>query len=151
MQLVYEIAIGAWSMVSVGLAIWTYSDAWLLAFSRGWSAVSLVGGPVGLLAYLVRSRLFGMEKPHGQLPEYEMRHVTDETVDEPTAPKAVARREKRSVQSTGPSAVSSEFEPTNISQGLPRCPRCSTAVSYYDVKCMRCGQLLKPAAAGSSF
>lgn len=147
MLLVYEVAIGAWSMVSVGLSIWTYYDAWLLAFSRGWAAVSLVAGPVGLLVYLLRSRLFGMGKLHGQLPDYELRQVTDGTTEEPT----VTSQEKRTSHSSAVESVSSKFEATKLSDGLPRCPRCSTAVSYYDVKCMRCGQLLKPAAAGSSF
>lgn len=148
MQLVLEVAIAAWSMAAVGFAIWTYYDAWLLAFSRGWAAVSLVGGPVGLLVYVLRSRYFGMRKTLGPLPEYEFRNVGEGAVE---ATSVVAPQEKASQVSVGKPTPPAEFEATKLSQGLPRCPRCSNAVSYYDVKCMRCGQLIKPAAAGSSF
>ncbi len=147
MQLAVEIAIAAWSVVSVGLSVWTYNDAWMLAFSRGWAAVSLILGPVGFGIYMLRSRVAGMKKPAGQLPGYESRQV-----EEAAAPK---HHNAAPVVSSGGAAKSipagHEFESARLSQGLPHCPKCGTAVSYYDVKCLRCGQLIKPAVAGSSF
>ncbi len=139
-----EIAVAAWVVLSVGLAIWTYHDAWMLAFSRGWAAVVLLFGPVGLLAYLARSRLFGM-KAGSTGPEYEQRRVEDGIPGQARKSNGIAHGTSAAAHAAG-----SEFETARLTQGLPRCPRCNSAVSYYDVKCLRCGQLIKPAAAAAS-
>lgn len=146
MLLIFEVVIAVWAVIAVGLAVWTYHNAWMLAFSRGWAAVSLVLGPVGLAVYLLRSRYAGMGRTAVALPGYEMRQVTERE-------RGGGRKAQSSV-SSGTAAertASGEFESTDIRQGLPRCPRCSTAVSFYDVKCIKCGQLIKPAITSSSF
>lgn len=141
-----EIAIAAWLVISVGLAIWTYHDSWMLAFSRAWSVASLLFGPLGLMAYLIRSRVLGIRTNGSSVPPYELRHVDDSRAKA----GGMQAHTDRAAVSVNASTVS-DFETAHISQGLPRCPRCSTAVSYYDVKCMRCGQLIKPVTAPGSF
>lgn len=146
MQLFIEIAVASWCLLSVALAIWTYHDAWLLAFSRGWAVSPLVAGPAGFAVYILRSRLSGTRKNSAQLPEYEARMIEEGRRNSGGAKWQLQKPAGASAESEG----KSEFEATVITQGLPRCPRCSTAVSYYDVKCLRCGQLIQPAVARSS-
>ena len=146
MQLFIEIAIASWSLLSVALAIWTYHDAWLLAFSRGWAVSPLIAGPPGFAVYILRSRLAGKRKNPALLPEYEARQIEDDR----KSPGGAKWQLQKSSGAGQEKEVKSEFEPTVITQGLPRCPRCGTAVSYYDVKCMRCGQLIQPAIVKSS-
>lgn len=143
---ILDVATAVWFVISVGLAIWTYHDSWMLAFSRAWSVASLLFGPVGLTAYLIRSRLFGSKANGSTVPSYELRHVDDVPAESGGRP---AHADKPAVSVNVNST--SDFETAHISQGLPRCPRCNTAVSFYDVKCMRCGQLIKPVAASGSF
>ncbi len=143
---ILEIAIAAWLVISVGLAIWTYHDSWMLAFSRAWSVASLLFGPLGLLAYLIRSRVLGIRTNGSSVPPYELRHVDDR----PFKSGGKQVHTEKGAASVNVSTAG-DFETAHLSQGLPRCPRCSTAVSYYDVKCLRCGQLIKPAAVPGSF
>lgn len=149
MQLSLELAISAWLLISVGLGIWTYYDAWLRALSRAWSAAPAIAGPFGLGIYLLRSRLPGRHKQAAAIPEYDLRPVdAARPAAEPAVMESVTAAVNRHEEASAGAAA--DFRNASVTQGLPRCPRCGTAVSFYDVKCLRCGQLIRPTAASAS-
>lgn len=133
MNLVVEIAALLWITGSVFLSLWTWHDAWYLAHSRLWSAAALLFGPFGFLLYIYRSRWFVYSAQSGvMIPSYDinLRRRTQ---------SRRAGNEPGETAHVGTPAASAAPSWTEDRAELPRCPVCRTAVSFYDVKCIRCG------------
>jgi hypothetical protein len=135
MNLLVELAVLLWVLTSVSFSLWMWHDAWYLAYSRLWAVVGLILGPAGFFLYIYRSRWFRYSAQSGILPAYELRLKHRTTSGSSTKKESnVASEDKTEASDSGTWAENQDE--------LPRCPACRTAISYYDVKCIRCGHAI---------
>ena len=135
MNLLVELAVLLWVLTSVSLSLWTWHDAWYLAYSRLWAVVSLILGPAGFLLYVYRSRWFRYSAQSGTIPAYELRLKRRTTSGSSVKNETDRAGEGKTGASSADMLADNEAE-------LPRCPACRTAISYYDIKCIRCGHAI---------
>jgi hypothetical protein len=135
-----ELVAVLWTIVSLSLSIWTYNDAFLLSYSRAWAAAVFFVAPAFFPLYLYWSRWRKIHVENFRKPAYEV----DSTVLNPR-PAGSQPAEQASISRTDSKtdAPAAETVAVYLSRELPRCPGCNTAVSFYDVRCIRCGQPLK--------
>ena len=134
MNLIVELAALSWILATVFLSLWTWHDAWYLAYSRLWSVAVLIFGPPCFLVYVYRSRWYvHASQSGGMLPGYDIR-LKHRTATRRPDKKPAQAHDVTTSEGSGSSLL------TDNRAELPRCPACRTAISFYDVKCMKCGK-----------
>ncbi|MCL5254447.1 MAG: hypothetical protein M1351_10260 [Candidatus Thermoplasmatota archaeon] len=148
MSPLFDLFIVLWVIVSLSLSIWTYNDAFLLSYSRAWAIAVFFFPPSFFPLYLFWSRWRKIPAGNFKKPDYEV----NTAVFSPQAVNSTPAEPAARSESASKAAVSAaEDDSAYLSSELPRCPGCNTAVSFYDVQCLKCGQPLKRVASKTAF
>ena len=136
MSLLVEAAAFLWIAVSVFLSILTWHDAWYHARTRLWAAAVIVFGAPAFAVYVYWSRFRVYKLQDGAIcPSYQIRLRRRQYSEVPVSEGASSKSVSASESSGADSSIAVRSE-------LPRCPVCRTAISFYDVKCIKCGHIV---------
>ncbi|MBX8631728.1 MAG: hypothetical protein KIY12_06530 [Thermoplasmata archaeon] len=148
MFLLAELSAVVWVLVSLTLSIWVFNDAWLLSHTRAWAVAVFIFFPLSFTLYLYWSRWRRTITGEYRKPEYEVNTAVFAASSATGPVRASTTARKEGAEQKGDRSTADKG---GYSQSLPRCPRCATAVSFYDVRCIKCGQQLQGMPSGQSF